>query len=169
MPPTAATADEIADAITESLLTLPGRLGRGRSNHEWTTQLKEDIGALGEAHGWHVCTSGFSGRFGCEWLYDLVWYREDAAGRMSEVHLVLESEWQEDHAAIKHDFEKLLLAKAPLKVMVFETNNLHMDILLSSMEQGIRAFTPHSAGEWYIIAAFNAHTYKFEIRRFNGA
>lgn len=169
MQATHPTPAEIASAITQSFATLPNRLGRGRTNREWTTQVKEDIGSLGVTHGWAVCTSGFAGRFDCEWLYDLMWYRNDADGCLAEVYLVLESEWQEDHPAIKYDFEKLLLAKAPLKVMVFETNDLHMSELLDSMERGIRAFKTQSPDESYIIAAFNNSTYSFVVRQINGA
>jgi hypothetical protein len=169
MQATHPAAAEIASAIQGSIASLPGRLGHGRTNHEWTTQLKDDIGSLGVAHGWDVCTSGFPGRFECEWLYDLVWYREDAEGNLAEVYLVLESEWEEAHAAITYDFQKLLLAKSPLKLMVFETNDLHISKLLDRMERGIRAFKTQSADENYIIAAFNNSTHTFEVRQIKGA
>ncbi len=164
METTQLSATEVATAIKQSFASLPTRLGRGRTNREWTRQLKEDIGTLGTANGWQVCTSGFAGQFDCEWLYDLVWYRNDH-GNLSEVYLVLESEWQEDDFAIKYDFEKLLLAKAALKVMVFQAYDQNISALLISLEQGVRAFQKGCADETYILAAFNNTTFTFVVRQ----
>lgn len=159
---------EIAAAITELFDKLPTRLGDGRTDREWTTQLKEDISSLGETHGWTICTSGFKERFDGEWLYDLIWYRNDSDNHLTEVYLVLESEWQISPSAIKYDFEKLLLAKATLKVMVFQSYEQDISGIFSLLERGICVFQKRSADETYILAGFNIDTSEFVVRQING-
>jgi hypothetical protein len=157
---------EIATAITQLFASLPTRLGHGRTDREWTTQIKEDIGSLGVAHGWAVCTSGFEGRFECEWLYDLIWYRSNPDNHLADVYLVLESEWGIKQSDIKYDFEKLLLAKATLKVMVFQAYDQDISGVFSLLERGIRTFQKHSANETYIFAGFNIGTQTFDCFAF---
>lgn len=141
---------------------------KAKGSAEWTTQLKEDLGVLGEKHGWTVCTAGFKGRFESGWLYDLIWYKEEE-GHLSEVYLVLESEWGWSRAHIKYDFEKLLLAKSTLKVMIFQGNNRRVNPHFEFLEQGILAFTKlQSADEIYLLIAYNDDTGEFEIRQYNG-
>ena len=169
MQPNHPKPSEIADAIAQSFATLPTRLGRDKTPREWTTQIKDAMGSLGTTHGWDVCTSGFTDRFDCEWLFDLTWYRNDADGYLSETYLVLESEWNGAYADIKYDFEKLLVAKATLKVMVFQGFDFNLSELFTSLERGIRAFQKKSSDEIYILAAFNNSTYAFDVRQVNGA
>lgn len=60
-----------------------------------------------------------------EWLYDFVWYDNNAFG-LNDVYLVVESEWKnpwgnEDYCYdIQYDFEKLILARSVYKLMIFE-------------------------------------------------
>jgi hypothetical protein len=168
MQPTHPSPTEIAASIVESINSLPGRLGRGIKDRVWTKQLKDDIGTLGEKHDWTVCAGGFKGRFEGGWLYDLVWYKE-TNGHLSQVYLVLESEWGKYQSLIKYDFEKLLLAKATLKVMIFQTDNRRIEDLFKFLEEGIRAFPLlQSAEETYLLIAFNNDSFKFDIRQYDG-
>lgn len=161
-------AGEIASAIVESFKTLPGRIGSGQRDRVWTRQLKDDIGTLGERHGWTICTGGFKDRFEAGWLYDLIWY-DEADGHLSEVYLVLESEWGRSRLQIKYDFEKLLLAKSTIKVMVFQTNNVEIEALFKYLEDGIRSFPLlQSRDETYLLLAFNNDHFEFDIRWYNG-
>jgi len=155
---------EIATAIKH----LPKRLIGRTKDSEWSKHLKEYIGSLGEKHGWDICASGCKGRFDNGWLYDLIWYHEDPDTHLAEVYLVLESEWRTPQSDIKYDFEKLLLAKATLKVMVFQGNDRNISGLFNFLERGISAFQKRSADETYILAAFNNSTYAFDVRQFNG-
>ena len=166
--PSHPNANEIADAIVKSFETLPKRMQKAKGNAAWTKQLKDDIGILGEKHGWTICTAGFKGRFENAWLYDLLWYKEEE-GHLSEVYLVMESEWGWGRTHIKYDFEKLLLAKSPLKVMVFQTNNREIDALFDFLEKGIRAFTRlQCTDEIYMLICYNDDLDKFDIRQYQG-
>jgi len=51
----------------------------------------------------------------------MVWYRNEEPGHLREIGMVLESEWNQDLYEIRYDFEKLLVAKSPIKVMIFRT------------------------------------------------
>jgi hypothetical protein len=54
-----------------------------------------------------------------EWLYDLCWRKEDAQGRLLEMPLVMESEWDYRESELVRDFEKLLIARAKYRVFLF--------------------------------------------------
>jgi hypothetical protein len=64
-----------------------------------------------------------------EWLYDLHWYTEKNGYQPTSLPLVVECEWslkrKEDKyndpcSAIKYDFQKLLVANAELRLMIFK-------------------------------------------------
>jgi hypothetical protein len=160
---------EIAKAIIKSFDSLPERLRAKNTKGDgaWTVQLKDDIGTLGEKHGWAVCAGGFKDRFDGGWLYDLVWYRNNEKGHLVEVYLVLESEWG-NNTHIKYDFEKLHLAKSALKVMVFQTRSWKIEKLFEFLVEGIRAWPKQSTDETYLLIAYNIDTGNFDIRQFDG-
>jgi len=111
-----------------------------------------------------VCTPGGQGDFEAGWLYDLVWYRNDD-GHLAEVYLVLESEWSYDAYDIRYDFEKLLLAKATLKVMVFQAAESQLADRFALLERGIDAFRKRSADETYILAGLKMPITEFVFKQ----
>jgi hypothetical protein len=161
---------ETTTDITNLFKGFPTRLGDRRKDRDWTVQLKDDIGSLGAANGWSICTSGFKDRgFDCEWLYDLIWYRNTHPDNyLAEVYLVLESEWNTSPTAIKYDFEKLLLAKSTIKVMVFQAWQENIADVFSLLQRGISAFGKRSVGEIYLLAGFNLNSYSFDVRQIDG-
>lgn len=88
-----------------------------RSSKYCTRNIKQIIGNLGIELGFRVCASGFED-FDSEWLYDIVWFKENEKNHLSEIEMVLESEMAYGLGDIKFDFEKLLLANAPHRVMI---------------------------------------------------
>jgi hypothetical protein len=151
---------EIISAIT----SIPATIPPGRGDGEWTTAIKRGLIALGRKRGYSICTSGFPGECDNEWLYDMVWYRNDPPDHLREIGLVLESEWSIDPFQIKYDFEKLLVAKSPIKVMVFQDYKDNLSKLWSLLETGIRTFQTVPAGEKYILAAYENAKGAFEVR-----
>lgn len=92
-----------------------------KGNTAWTKGIKRKLYKLGYEYGYTTCASGLDGDSEAEWLYDVVWYKEDGEGqdaRIIDVPMVAECEWNGGIGHIKYDFEKLLLANAPLKVMI---------------------------------------------------
>lgn len=155
---------EMARLIQAVFIGLPSRVGDNKSDSDWTLRLKEEIAELGRTHEWDICTSGFKDRFDCEWLYDLIWYKNDSADHLSELYLVLESEWDIARSAIKYDFEKLLIARATLKVMVFQAYNRDISKIFELLKAGIDAFHTRSDDEIYILAGFNIDSFAFDVR-----
>jgi hypothetical protein len=77
----------------------------------------------------------------------------------------MESEWKVAPYEIKHDFEKLLLAKASLKIMVFRANEHKIKEIFNLLESGIRAFQTKTPGEIYILAGYNDIYGEFDVRQ----
>lgn len=95
-----------------------------------------------------------------EWLYDVVWYsvyEED--DRLRRVELVLESEWATRRGAIKEDFEKLLVARCPWKVMVFAKSR---ETEFEYLREGIQRFERQDSTETYVLAGFDEVSWSFQ-------
>jgi len=122
--------------------------------------VKSEIGRIGQEHEYSVVPNETER----QWLYDLIWFRNDPNGQIREVALVLESEWSRDACHIHEDFQKLLIAKAPIKVMVFQDHGSNLPDLWRLLKDGIRVFEPQYSDETYILAAFKNEEYKFEIQ-----
>jgi hypothetical protein len=85
---------------------------------KWTSVLKECLRSLLETEGTNVTEVLYSHRASekHEFLLDIVvWDRSDGEG----VTLAVESEWIQNVEAVAEDFWKLLVMKAPLKLMIF--------------------------------------------------
>ena len=81
--------------------------------------------------------------------------------------MVLESEWCRDADGIHYDFEKLLVAKAPIKVMIFQNHKDNLDALWAMLAEGILRYRNHDLGETFVLAAFQNETQKFVIKHGN--
>lgn len=160
------TPSEMANAVIEVLQSVAMRV-KPQQASEWKRQIAAGVGDLGDANDWEVC-SEVKELFEPEWLYDLVWWRNDSTGHLSEVYLVLESERDGRERPIMVDFEKLLVAKSTLKVMIFQGYNHSIPELLRKQEAGIKAFQRHDADEIFILAAFNNDLSRFEFRQVTG-
>lgn len=93
-----------------------------------------------------ACTARHEvGKNGTEKLYDLIWL--DDALRM---RLAAEIEWNKTPGEIAYDFQKLLYAKTPLKIMIHSRQNQEKTVLpvLRDMLLGYRG---HIEGEEYVV------------------
>ena len=63
---------------------------------------------------------------GGEWLYDVTWGEVDENQCLKSIPLVAECEWGNAEAFLE-DFEKLLVAKADLKIMVYSAGKYDYD------------------------------------------
>jgi hypothetical protein len=99
-----------------------------------------------------------------EWLYDLHWFADPGGYRLTSVPLVVECEWRwtrgkEDeqrpkdcYGAVKYDFQKLLVANAKLRLLIFkkrterlgETTNDDLDKYFEETIQGYDHLTKDS-------------------------
>jgi hypothetical protein len=111
-------AAEHAAAIRATLdpLWRPNDLGQ---EPDWTRGTFAALAELGRTR--YGFDSQYSTRCGGpgEIMWDYRWCQRDATGALVAVPLVAESEWVW-RTGIIHDFEKLLPADAPLRLMIFQ-------------------------------------------------
>ena len=89
---------------------------KGSKSTKWlTTEIKRRVANIGFENKFEARSSFNDG----EWLYDLVWYKNNSDNFLEKVDLVLESELSDrTYAGLQLDFEKLLISNAPYKVMI---------------------------------------------------
>jgi len=163
--------DQLLREIYATFRSMPETIkegGLGNSNTVWTRQVVRDFKQLGYKWGYWVCPD--PNQMTGAWLYDVSWYRTNGYGHaegyqvLVEVSLVLESEWSRHWADIRYDFEKLLQAKAGIKVMVFEQCDETVEVISEKLVASIRAFGRHDPDECYVLAGFNHDPRGFEVR-----
>jgi hypothetical protein len=168
-------ANEESDIVSEIKGTLESVQENAKdykSAPDWTIAVKTAIGKLGQQHGFEVCASGCNSENGKgfheEWLYDLVWYNEEEiAGQkfLTDITLVMESEWKMHIEDIRFDFEKLLLANAPYKLMVCCVSEERLDVVKNYFQKAVNNYTQGSADDKYIIAIldYEQEIFQFEV------
>lgn len=102
-----------------------------------------------------------------EWLYDFVWYDNNEFG-LNNIYLVVESEWKnprgnEDYCYdIQYDFEKLILARAPYRLIIFEGDNLLENTgYLDALKAVVRNCKLTNIGDRYMFAAWDKEKQEF--------
>ena len=131
---------------------------------DWTREVKQAIVRLAADAGQPVYASGTHGVAGGEWLYDLTWLDYSPEARfLKRTILVLESEWDRDLAAIEEDFDNLLLARADLRVMVFQAKSAaEVQTVANRLVAIINACEQTESGDQYLLAGWMADCREFE-------
>ena len=98
---------------------------------------------------------------GNEWLYDVTALQYDDDGFLIRVALAAECEWGAQDQ-IYYDFEKLLLARADLRVMVFDGNRQpgHNE-LFRIFAQYIGRFAHTEGGDAWLFAAWTEERFVY--------
>jgi hypothetical protein len=154
------TPDEIEREILRIATTMPepARAGNWGSGL-WTKSLLLAIGQLGKQHHCYVC--------GCRevepeqgrWLFDLAWLGEH------DMPLALESEWG-DQEAVDRDFQKLVLARADHRVMIFEAPGADIDRHFERFAEQIRTCRYTQSGDRYLFLAYDWDAGRFNFQVF---
>lgn len=142
-----------------------------------TNSIKYNLVKLGHTLGYRVYANGLTPEqakeqfdeygFVCrEFLYDVHWY-VDKRGEFytpENVSLVVESELgdrrkgdtsKSPNPAVKFDFQKLLLANAELRLMVFKTKNVqHLNQLDSYFDNAIEAYSLLKKNDIFLFICF---------------
>ena len=132
-------------------LVRQARIRGGWDTRTWTHQIKAKLVQLGKKAGYQTCTNGKvqGAQWDKEWLYDLAWVQASDRFIVQDVFLVAEIEWGKTRA-IQYDFQKLLLARADCRVMIFDdTDGLHEPLIAQA-----RAFGKSRPGDRYLFASF---------------
>ncbi|MBN8567519.1 MAG: hypothetical protein J0M25_12395 [Flavobacteriales bacterium] len=123
-------------------------------NKMWTQKIKETLSEMVEKYKYISSSSIKDG--GREWLYDLIWFKNDEEGYFSELVLCMESEWYMDWNQIKYDFDKLLISNATHKLMICQAYEDKMDEILDNFQQSINRYQLGNKNERFMISIYNA-------------
>jgi hypothetical protein len=155
------TPDDVEREIMSELLTASS-VGQqfGWDNRAWTRGVKNAIVAVGKRLNHRTAGNGCDSDDGCEWLYDVLWYKVDDAF-LRDVLLVAESEWG-DLKAIKCDFEKLLVARADHRVMVFESNGIvGIRDIVANIVAWVRNYRRSERTDRFLLAGWAVNHWQF--------
>jgi len=122
---------------------------------KWTNEIKSIIGKIGIDNKFNVCASGEG--FENEWLYDMVWYKNNNDGRLESVELVMESEISDyNWKGIKYDFEKLLIKNAKRRVMIrCAMDKKKVNKHFECFKKGIDNYNNGHSKDRYLIIIYN--------------
>lgn len=128
----------------------------------WTRDIKQRLCDLGRQWGCDVSATGCEGAYLHHWLLDVVLSR-GRGDELLDVLLVMGSEWSRDRDEITWDFGELLLAKAGLKLFLYQQpDRTLLDEITATLERLTRAFRRASPGERYLLAGFSCADGCFE-------
>lgn len=150
---------EIRDCLAGAVKNL--KKHKKETDSEWTKQIKVDLCKLGKTYKLEACASGIGNKakWG-EWLYDLCWAKavEDAeAGwNLESIPLVVESEWGRTLRHIVADFDKLMLARAELKLMIYQDiPGKKVDEIAKDLVRRVEMFKGLPKADLYLLAGFD--------------
>lgn len=156
--------EEILNSVAEGNL----RANKSMTEKDWTREILLQIGRLAKSgdQKYEVCAIGSPEFEHSEFLFDMCWleYGPDREF-LRRAALILESEWggQQD---IYHDFEKLLLGRAILKVMIFSAKSAtEMEATYSQLDTYVERFEDGDPSETYLLACFLGAENRFEFRQ----
>ena len=159
---------EIMRAVRKGLDSL--EVAKGKSNTVWTKAVKTKLCEIGREFGCTVCASGVekADRDYGEWLYDVTWleYKKSGLTELVDAPLVAECEW-DGFAAIVEDFEKLLLVRAGVRLMIFDGNYKPGSKEIAAQLAGrVREFNGSRAEDTYLLAAWERNANGWSFRYF---
>jgi hypothetical protein len=94
----------------------------------------------------------------------MIWIKPGSEGTILDLVLALECEWRMGQEI--YDFQKLLLARADHRVMVFQGNLQHRTNTIAKMREGIKQFAKSSAGDRYLFACWDREPSRSSERNF---
>jgi hypothetical protein len=153
-------------AMLESFSDKIKKSSKWPSSGEMTKELKNKLCNLGKEKNFFVCASRGRKKDWTEWLYDVTWLKYEGTN-LVDIPLALECEWNPDPQEINNDFEKLLQARARLRVMIFWQKSIEaMHIRFNDFEKRIRKFKATQSLDRYLFAGLDWKTGIFEYKLF---
>jgi hypothetical protein len=137
--------------------TIPEKDQRGvLADAEWTGRILERICDLGRGNGFGVCPGNCGETDSREWMFDLVWLdKRTGTERFVGMPLAMQIEWDRHLKEIELHFEKLLVAKAGHKVMVFQRSSpAEARNVMTVLVDRIKSYNPLSHDERYLLVGY---------------
>ena len=141
----------IMQAVSEAL---KGLTIKPWNNKKATTAIKTKLCHIGQDRfGCNVCLTGVQRADYPEWLYDVTWLKYDSVLFLIDTPLAAECEWG-NTGDIEDDFQKLLLARASVRLMIFGGwDECGTKTKLEWMANQIRKFEPSRDEDAWLLAA----------------
>ena len=169
------TKDELETAL--NALSVEAQSVGGWGNKKWTRKIKETLKLLAHAKDESIKVYGTGLGDDCysEWLWDVVWALWKSEDDSSPAHLdslllVVESEWGKYEDVIE-DFEKLLVARADVRVIVYDDLGRYKERLFEGeFESRINSYRGTKTGDRYLFAFYRTKNEKsaskFEVKEY---
>ena len=166
---------EIMRAVREGLNSL--EVGEDQGYGVWTTAVKTELCKIGrDRFGYSVYARANevakAYRDDGEWLYDVAWleYEKNKHGKparpLVDAPLVAECEWYNE-GDIKDDFEKLLLARAGVRLMIFDGDRAGgSKKTAEQLARMVREFNGSRAEDAWLLAAWEGKPEDWSFRYF---
>ncbi|MCX6326565.1 MAG: hypothetical protein NT144_07955 [Bacteroidia bacterium] len=133
----------------------------------WTQAFFTALKEIGNEEGFKVYTSSANGKIsptegGVEWLFDLCWSFErtgndDWKKDFKGLKLICECEWEMNDDFIIHDFQKLAVGKAELKIMIVQyKSEEQFNEFKTSCEKSVYKKLYEDNAEYILVGSGNA-------------
>ena len=150
--------EEIVCKVVRSFRELESRLTGDEHtkwrNTKWTQEVLTTLCKPGEDLGFTTWPNKVHNRG--EWLYDVTWCKNASGEMLESIPLVAECEWG-NIEYIQEDFEKLLVARARVRVMVCDSESARLpsktDAVVEKIREWVGAFHG-DPGDTYLIVVF---------------
>ena len=147
---------KITDELDKFRDTVPKK---GFKDGKWTRGVLTALAKAGKHFGYRVAADkskvpGEHRDWG-EWLYDVTWFDTPEndpwdTKRSWSVPMVAECEWKRVEWEVRQDFEKLLIARAALRVMIYDGRRLKPEELCKCID----LFEGTQVGDTYFLAIY---------------
>lgn len=137
------------------------------NNTEWTTQVKKALVSLARLHNLKTYASG-CGADGKEWLHDFaaMGYEYNPV-KLSKMALIAESEWLTGTNEIEDDFLRLVVSRADLRVMIFQSDTtIGFESIAATLLALAQGFELSRTDDLYLLACWVKSSRRFEYLSF---
>lgn len=130
----------------------------------WTKAIKQALCDYAHQQGFRVAASGCIGADESEFLFDMVWWKQDEP-YMSRIPLILESELHSSNELVDNDFYKLLIGRADHRIWIFERKTIEgVQESFDAYIETIRRFEHSMPGDRYLLLGIDWHLREFHTR-----
>ena len=168
---------EIMRAVRDGLDNL--EIDDPKGDTEWTKAVKTTLCEIGREFGFKVGAAGVENPGYGEWLYDVTWLEYERGVDplvLADAHLVAECEWSGKtrsgaslnyRGAVDDDFEKLLLARTGVRLMIFTGLDKTCSQKIAERLAGrVREFKGSRAEDAWLLAAWEGSNDDWSFRYF---
>ena len=161
------TYQEIMRSIATGLNEIDRNTLKPETETKWTSAVLSKLCAIGQQQFQCKTRAQNPAAADTEWLYDLVWlrYSDGLDKQLLDVPLAAECEWgaYDSRGGIRDDFQRLLLAQASVRLMIYSglrplpdypQQRLYSCPTASRLATHIEAFNRPRTGDAWLLAAW---------------